>query len=105
MSGVVSRETGTRMCPGPVKFCLLASGTPYTDSGNKSIWNRPQVAWKAQGHQRFTFYDTRAKAISKLRATVTRRARSAAIDTNPPPRISMIAAGSGKGMRSSRQTV
>jgi site-specific recombinase XerC len=42
-------------------------GKPYTDSGIKAMWNRLQVAWQRAGHERFTFHDSRAMGISKLK--------------------------------------
>ena len=44
-------------------FCTRQS-QPYTDSGFKAIWQRVQLKWAAQGGNRFTFHDIRAKAIT-----------------------------------------
>jgi len=42
-------------------------GKPYTDSGIKAMWNRLQVGWQKAGHERFTFHDTRAMGISRMK--------------------------------------
>lgn len=44
-------------------FCTR-QGQPYSDTGFKAMWNRVQVKWAAQGGQRFTFHDIRAKALT-----------------------------------------
>lgn len=38
------------------------SGSPYTSSGFKSIWQRLMAEWAESGNERFTFHDLRAKA-------------------------------------------
>lgn len=44
-------------------FCTR-QGQPYSDTGFKAMWNRVQLKWAAQGGQRFTFHDIRAKALT-----------------------------------------
>ncbi len=42
------------------------AGTPYTSSGFKSIWQRLMNEWVEAGHERFTFHDLRAKAVTDV---------------------------------------
>lgn len=41
-----------------------ADGQPYTPSGFKAMWQRMMTAWAEAGHERFTFHDLRAKAVT-----------------------------------------
>lgn len=50
----------------PYLICTR-KGTQYTDSGIQSMWGRLQVKWKEAGNNRFTFHDSRAMGISKLK--------------------------------------
>lgn len=43
-----------------------SKGTPYTSTGFKSIWQRLMADWVAKGHERFTFHDLRAKAVTDM---------------------------------------
>lgn len=40
------------------------TGEPYTSDGFKTLWNRIQQKWAAQGGERFTWHDIRAKALT-----------------------------------------
>lgn len=42
------------------------SGQPYTASGFKALWHRHMGEWCAKGHERFTFHDLRAKAVTDM---------------------------------------
>lgn len=42
------------------------SGQPYSSQGFKAMWQRLMKEWVAQGHERFTFHDLRAKAVTDL---------------------------------------
>lgn len=50
----------------PMFVVHTQSGTPYTADGFKSIWQRLMNEWVALGHERFTFHDLRAKAVTDL---------------------------------------
>jgi integrase len=39
---------------------------PFTDDGFRAMWQRTQRAWASAGHNRFTFYEVRARAEGKL---------------------------------------
>ncbi len=61
---VVSRAKSIkRPISGLYLFCTR-QGQPYSDTGFKAMWNRVQLKWAAQGGQRFTFHDIRAKALT-----------------------------------------
>lgn len=61
---VVRRAHGLkRPISGLYLFCTR-QGQPYSDTGFKAMWNRVQLKWAAQGGQRFTFHDIRAKALT-----------------------------------------
>jgi integrase len=56
--------------PRPVRSIHLFAqhnGTPYSSSGFDALFQRIQIAWAAQGHERFTVHDMRAAAITKMR--------------------------------------
>lgn len=60
---VVGRAMKLKRPKSQYLFCNLQS-QPYTDSGFKCLWQRVQVKWAEQGGVRFTFHDTRAKALT-----------------------------------------
>lgn len=39
---------------------------PFTSDGFRAMWQRTQRAWASAGHDRFTFYEIRARAEEKL---------------------------------------
>lgn len=41
-----------------------ADGQPYTGDGFSAMWQRMMTAWVEAGHERFTFHDLRAKAVT-----------------------------------------
>ena len=58
-----------RALPRPVRGMYLIctrGGQPYTDSGFKALWGRAMTAWVAEGGERFTFHDLRAKAVTRM---------------------------------------
>jgi integrase len=42
------------------------SGTGYTSSGFKSMWQRLMTEWEEKGNERFTFHDIRAKTVTDV---------------------------------------
>lgn len=42
------------------------TGAPYTPDGFKTLWQRLMNEWCEAGHQRFTFHDLRAKAVTDM---------------------------------------
>lgn len=65
--GLIDVVTRTKALKRPIRnlylFCTR-KGQPYSDTGFKAMWNRVQIKWAAQGGQRFTFHDIRAKALT-----------------------------------------
>ena len=41
-------------------------GSPYTSGGFKGLWQKMMKAWGEAGHERFTFHDLRAKAVTDM---------------------------------------
>jgi integrase len=41
-------------------------GQPYSSQGFKAMWQRLMKSWVAEGNERFTFHDLRAKAVTDL---------------------------------------
>lgn len=52
----------------PMYVIHTQSGTPYTSDGFKSLWQRLMKEWVDLGHERFTFHDLRAKAVTDMTA-------------------------------------
>jgi hypothetical protein len=50
----------------PIYVIHTKDGTPYTSDGFKSNWQRLMNEWCEQGHERFTFHDLRAKAVTDV---------------------------------------
>lgn len=50
----------------PLYVIHSQAGTPYTTSGFKALWHRRMGEWCALGHERFTFHDLRAKAVTDM---------------------------------------
>lgn len=50
----------------PLYVIHSQAGTPYTPSGFKALWHRRMGEWCALGHERFTFHDLRAKAVTDM---------------------------------------
>lgn len=50
----------------PLFVVHTQDGTPYTSDGFKSNWQRLMNEWCEQGHERFTFHDLRAKAVTDM---------------------------------------
>lgn len=52
----------------PIYVVHNREGSPYTSQGFKTFWQRLMGEWVALGHERFTFHDLRAKAVSDVKA-------------------------------------
>lgn len=50
----------------PMYVIHSQEGTPYTASGFKTLWHRRMGEWCELGHERFTFHDLRAKAVTDM---------------------------------------
>jgi hypothetical protein len=46
-------------------------GQPFTDDGFRALWQRTLREWESSGHNRFSFYDVRARAEEKLGERLT----------------------------------